>query len=116
VKVKYIAIIGVVISVVALIVSIAVLLNSLSESNLPEGIRQVEVFKGERVKVTIESKDYYFSLDYFKDISDVIQMKCETNTGYQIRKLYYTKASLFYDLKVTLKERLSNSVIIWIEK
>jgi len=114
--VKYIAIIGVVISVVALMVSIAVLLNSLSESNLPEGITQIQVIDGERTKLTFDSKNYYFSLYYFTDISNIIEMKCETNGGYQIRNLYFTKASLFYDLKVTLKERLSNSVIVWIEK
>lgn len=115
-KVKHILIIVLVVSMVSLMVSIAVLLNNLSETNLPEGITQVEVINGERAKVTIDSKDYYFSLFYFVDFSEVIELKVETNGGYQIGNLYFTKASSFYDLKVTLKERLSNSIIVWIEK
>lgn len=115
-KVKHILIIVLVVSMVSLMVSIAVLLNNLSETNLPKGITQVEVINGERAKVTIDSKDYYFSLFHFVDFSEVIELKVETNGGYEIRNLYFTKASSFYDLKVTLKERLSNSIIVWIEK
>jgi len=97
-------------------VSIGVLLKNLSESNISEGIRQVEVINGERVKVTIESKDYYFSLFFFFDFSEVIELKVETNGGYQIRNLYFNKPSSFYDLNVILKERLFDSIVVWVEK
>lgn len=116
VQLKYAVILALTISVASLSMSIWILSNSLSENIVPSGVEEREIVKGNVKKVTLDSKDYYFSLDYFLDISDVIQLKVETTSGYQIGNLYFKKASSFYDLNVTLIERLPNSVIVWIEK
>jgi len=119
VKVKQIVIIALGLSIIALTISIAVLLNNISESNiptLPEGIIQVEVTKGKSSKVIIDSKNYSLSLYYFEDHSGVIQLKIETSSGSQIKNLHFNRPIFFYDLKVLLKERLFNSIIVWIEK
>ena len=76
----------------------------------------MKIPEGERVKVTFNSKTYYFSLYVFYDFSSVVELKVETDGGAQIRNLHFEKYSTFYDLRVILKERLSDSVIVWIEK
>lgn len=104
------------ISIVSLSIAVVLLWKNIELEKPPSGIKEVEVTKGESTKVTIDSTDYYFTLNYFTDYSEVIQMKVAMSSGYQIRNLYFNKYSTFYDFKVILKERLSNSVIVWIEK
>jgi len=113
---KLILILALVVSISALGVSLYVYWQNTQGESLPPGVKEIEIKKAEKVKVTFDSRDYYFSLDYFVDYSNVIQVKCEIGSGYQIRKMYFTKYSTFYELKAILKERLSNSIIMWIEK
>jgi len=116
VKVKHILIFVVGLSVVALMVSVAILLSNISESNIPSGITQVEIPNDGIKKVTIDSKSYDFSLVFFTEYGQWCEMKVQTSSGGQIRNLYLGKPSTFYDLKVTMKESLADSVIVWIEK
>lgn len=112
-KLKIIVVVALILSACSFCVSIW---NSLSNINVSSGIRDVEVVKGATERVTFDSKNYVLSLHYFADESGVIQLKVETSEGSQIKNLYFNRPVIFFDLKVLLKERLFNSVLVWIEQ
>jgi len=91
-------------------------LNGRGNDALPSGVKEIELFKDVRLKVSFGSDDYYLSLFYFTDINTVIELKVETSYGSSIVNLYFSKASIAKDLRIMLKERRFDSVVLWVEQ
>lgn len=115
-KLTYIVIFAVIVSVVALSISVWVLMNTLSEDRLPSGVQQVEVMKSEYEEVTFDSSVYNIGLGLFEGFGDRARLRIESSSAYTFRYINLGETILAYDLKITFKETRSNSVVLWIEQ
>jgi len=117
VKKKYLLLLlsSLIISVVSLSLSIVVLLNNNNEIN-PSKVKTVEIPNTGYVDVNVDSSFYRFSLVHFIEGASRFEIKIDVGSGYKIEVVDLGKSYIVYDLRVTIKEAKSNSLIVWIEK